>query len=146
MANIAAAAIKIARADEKQRPISEVSEVKADFSRKPERDFGRGAPKGGKRGEPAGRREFGKKPLRRDSHEAGMVRLKINKGKVHNIRPNDIVGQIAFHADIPGSTIGKIRIEDNHSFVDVPEESVEVVLKHSGNYKIGKEKFSVVKG
>jgi ATP-dependent RNA helicase DeaD len=75
-----------------------------------------------------------------------MVRLKINKGKVHNIRPNDIVGQIAFHANIPGFTIGKIRIEDNHSFVDVPEESVEVVLKHSGNYKIGKEKFSVVKG
>jgi len=144
--NIAAAAIKIARADEKQRPIAEVAEVKADFSRKPERDFGRGAQKSGKRSESAGRREFGKKPLRRDSHEAGMVRLKINKGKVHNIRPNDIVGQIAFHANIPGFTIGKIRIEDNHSFVDVPEESVEVVLKHSGNYKIGKEKFSVVKG
>jgi len=148
--NIAAAAIKIARADEKQRPIAEVAEVKADFSRKPEREFGRGAQKSGRRSESAGgRREFGKKPSRRDSrdsHEEGMVRLKINKGKMHNIRPNDIVGQIAFHAGIAGFTIGKIRIEDNHSFVDVPEASVDVVLKHSGNYKIGKEKFSVVKG
>jgi len=146
--NIAAAAIKIARADEKQRPIAEVAEVKADFSHKPEREFGRGAQKSGRRSEPAGaRREFGKKPSsRRDSHEEGMVRLKINKGKMHNIRPNDIVGQIAFHAGIAGFTIGKIRIEDNHSFVDVPEASVDVVLKHSGNYKIGKEKFSVVKG
>ena len=146
--NIAAAAIKIARADEKQRPIAEVAEVKADFSRKPERGgFGRGEQKGGgKRGEPAVRREFGKKPLRRDSHEEGMVRLKINKGKAHNIRPNDIVGQIAFHANIPGFSIGKIRIEDKHSFVDVPEEFVDQVIKHSGNYKIGKEKFSVVKG
>jgi ATP-dependent RNA helicase DeaD len=143
--NIAAAAIKIARADEKQRPIAEVAEVKADFSRKPERGFGRDS-KGVKRGESAGRREFGQKPGRRDSHEEGMVRLKINKGKAHSIRPNDIVGQIAFHANIPGYTIGKIRIEDKHSFVDVPEEFVDQVIKHSGNYKIGKEKFSVVKG
>jgi ATP-dependent RNA helicase DeaD len=139
--NIAAAAIKIARADEKQRPIAEVSEVKPEFTRKPERGFGRDS-KGGK---PVGRREFAQKPGRRDSHEEGMIRLKINKGKAHNIRPNDIVGQIAFHANIPGYTIGKIRIEDKHSFVDVPEEFVEQVIKHSGNYKIGKEKFSVVK-
>ncbi len=146
--NIAAAAIKISRADEKQRPIAEVSDVKADFSRKPEREFGRGkrgeSAGGSKREFSAGKREFGKKP-RRDSHEEGMVRLKINKGKVHNIRPNDIVGQIAFHANIPGYTIGKIRIEEKISFVDVPEDAVYQVIKHSGNYKIGKEKFSVVK-
>jgi len=140
--NIAAAAIKIARADEKQRPIAEVSEVKPEFTRKPERGFGRDS-KGGK---PAVKREFGQKPRRSDSHEEGMVRLKINKGKAHNIRPNDIVGQIAFHANIPGFAIGKIRIEDKTSFVDVPEEFVDQVIKHSGNYKIGKEKFSVVKG
>jgi ATP-dependent RNA helicase DeaD len=71
--------------------------------------------------------------------------LKINKGKAHNIRPNDIVGQIAFHANIPGYTIGKIRIEEKVSFVDIPEKVVEQVLKHSGNYKIGKEKFAVTK-
>jgi ATP-dependent RNA helicase DeaD len=143
--NIAAAAIKISRGDEKQRPIAEVSEVKSDFPRKAERDFGRG-----KRGEPAGKRtfepgkrDFGKK--RRDFHEEGMIRLKINKGKANNVRPSDIVGQIAFHANIPGYTIGKIRIEDRVSFVDVPEDVVDQVIKHSGNYKIGKEKFSVVK-
>ncbi|MBI3152338.1 MAG: DEAD/DEAH box helicase [Chloroflexi bacterium] len=148
--NIAAAAIKIARADEKQRPIAEVSDVKADFSRRTEREFGRGAPKGSRRGESAGKRDFGtgKREFgksRRDAHEEGMVRLKINKGKAHSIRPNDIVGQIAFHANIPGYTIGKIRIEDRITFVDIPEDSVDQVIKHSGNYKIGKEKFSVVK-
>jgi len=153
--NIAAAAIKIARADEKQRPISEVAEVKADFSRRPERDFSsRGSLRSNKRGDTAvGKRDFGtakrgdfagKKP-RRDSHEEGMIRLKINKGKANNIRPNDIVGQIAFHANIPGYTIGKIRIEDTYALVDVPEEAVDQVIKHSGNYKIGKEKFSVTK-
>ncbi len=142
--NIAAAAIKIARADEKQRPISEVSEVKSDFG-KQEKDFGRG------KRESFGRREMptmGSKRGRRgdaSSHEEGMVRLKLNKGKLNGIRPNDIVGQIAFHANIPGYTIGKIRIEDKFSYVDVPEEIVDQVLKQSGNYRVGKEKFSVVK-
>ena len=145
--NIAAAAIKIARADEKQRPIAEVGEVKDDRKR-PEGDSG---VRGGKR-EPYGRRDrsaTGKggsaRPRGDGSHEEGMVRLKLNKGKMHGIRPNDIVGTIAFHANIPGYTIGKIRIEDKHTLVDVPEDLVEQVLKHNGNYRIGKEKFSLAK-
>lgn len=141
--NIAAAAIKIARADEKQRPIAEIAEVKFE---KRERDF---SSRGAKR-EPFGRGDAsgraGKQRVKGSaSHEAGMVRVKINKGKMHNIRPNDIVGQIAFHANIPGYTIGKIRIEDKISFVDIPEDVIAQVIKHSGNYKIGKDKFSVVK-
>jgi ATP-dependent RNA helicase DeaD len=142
--NVAAAALKIARADEKQRPIAEVGEVKDDRKR-PERDSTRG----GKR-ETFGRRDGtdrGGSPRRRGdgSHEEGMVRLKLNKGKLHGIRPNDIVGTIAFHANIPGYSIGKIRIEDKHTFVDIPEDLVEQVMKHNGNYRIGKEKFSLAK-
>ncbi|MBI3165612.1 MAG: DEAD/DEAH box helicase [Chloroflexi bacterium] len=134
--NIAAAAIKISRGDEKQRPIAEVAQVTDDFKRRDDRG----------RREPSFSR-FGDKSRVKGSraHEEGMVRCKINKGKAHNIRPNDIVGQIAFHANIPGNIIGKIRIEDKISFVDIPEDVVEQVLKHSGNYKIGKDKFSVVK-
>jgi len=142
--NIAAAAIKIARGDEKQRPIAEIGEVKSD-SRRQDQDFA-GA---GKR-KSFGRHEMpakGNRSSRRGdaSHEEGMVRLKLNKGKLHGIRPNDIVGTIAFHANIPGYTIGKIRIAENYSFVDIPEDAVEQVLKQSGNYRVGKEKFSLVK-
>lgn len=74
-----------------------------------------------------------------------MVRLKLNKGKMHGIRPSDIVGTIAFQANIPGYTIGKIRIEDKHTFVDIPEDLLDQVLKHNGNYRIGKDKFSLTK-
>jgi ATP-dependent RNA helicase DeaD len=142
--NVAAAALKIARADEKQRPIAEVGEVKDDRKR-PEREPARGG-----RREPSGRRDgTGKggssRPRRDGSHEEGMVRLKLNKGKTHGVRPSDIVGTIAFHANIPGYTIGKIRIEDKFSFVDIPEDAVDQVLKHNGNYRIGKEKFSLAK-
>ena len=74
-----------------------------------------------------------------------MVRLKLNKGRMHGVRPNEVVGTIAFHANIPGYTIGKIRIEDRRTFVDVPEDAVEQVLKQNGNYRIGKEKFALTR-
>ena len=142
--NIAAAAIKIARADEKQRPIAEIGEVKSDYRRQDENSS-----RGGKR-ESFRRHETpskGDSSRRRGdaSHEEGMVRLKLNKGKLHGIRPNDIVGTIAFHANIPGYTIGKIRIEDKFTFVDIPEDLIEQVMMHNGNYRIGKEKFTLTK-
>ena len=142
--NIAAAALKLARADEKQRPIAEITDVK-DEKRKTER----GVERGGRR-ESFGRgerSEKGSSSRRRgdSSHEEGLVRLKLNKGKMHGVRPSDIVGTIAYNANIPGYTIGKIRIEDKFTFVDVPEDVVEQVLKQNGNYRIGKEKFALTK-
>jgi ATP-dependent RNA helicase DeaD len=134
--NIAAAAIKMARADERQRPMAEIADVKAEPQRRPEKALG-----GGKHG-PV-KREFGRS--RRVSHEEGMIRLKLNKGRADGIRPNDIVGTLAFHANIPGYVIGKIRIEARQTYVDVPEDLVEQVLKHNGNYRVGKQKFSLVK-
>jgi ATP-dependent RNA helicase DeaD len=141
--NIAAAAIKIARADEKQRPIAEIGEVKSDYRRQDKDSARSGKRESFRQGEAPAR---GNRPGRRNgSHEEGMVRLKLNKGKEHGIRPNDIVGTIAFQANIPGYTIGKIRIEEKHSFVDIPEELVEQVLKQSGNYRVGKGKLSLMK-
>jgi len=140
--NVAAAALKIARADEKQRPIAEIQEVK-DERRKKEfpHDEKRAS---AERRNGTGKRS-GSRPRGDGSHEEGMVRLKLNKGKLHGIRPNDIVGTIAFHANIPGYSIGKIRIEDKHTLVDIPEDLVDQVLKHNGNYRLGKEKFSLTK-
>src|SRR5215212_6677366 len=141
--NIAAAALKIARADEKQRPIAEITEVKARVE-SGRNDEGK---RSGRSGERRERPEMGRSARRRgdSSHEEGMVRLKLNKGKVQGIRPNDIVGTIAFHANIPGYVIGKIRIEDKFTFVDVPEDVVDQVLNQNGNYRIGKEKFALTK-
>jgi len=141
---LAAAALKLARSSEKQRPVANVAEVVAEsrpsYRGDRDRDYGRGKPQGrdGRRSD----RDAGNKRI---SHEAGMVRLKLNKGRENGVRPNDIVGTIAHHADIPGSSIGKIRIEDKFTYVDIPEALVEKVLKHNGNYRIGKDKFTLVK-
>jgi ATP-dependent RNA helicase DeaD len=113
---IAAAALKVARADEKQRPISPITPVSEPAQR---RSSGRQGPAG------AGRRSADKGSV---SHEAGMVRLTLNMGKQNGVRPADIVGAIASHAHIPGYSIGKIWIQDTHSLVDVPEEFLPQVL------------------
>ncbi len=138
---IAAAALKLARGDEKQRPVANVTDATA-----PERSYRNERESSGRgKFQSRDKRRGNESGNKRASHEAGMSRLKLNKGKEDGVRPNDIVGTIAHHADIPGNVIGKIRIEDKFTYVDVPEELVEKVLKHNGNYRIGKDKFTLVK-
>lgn len=177
---IAAVALKIARGDEKQRPIAPITELNETRPARPmrggaRRDFGE------KRPAYAEKRAFGggEKPRferpahagsgRREgfpgaklggtshepgtvsrergsfSHEHGMVRLTMSMGKMHGIRPSDVVGAIAYHADIPGNTIGKIYIDEERTLVDVQEQFVGQVLSKAGKYSIRKQAFTVEK-
>ncbi|HVM71683.1 MAG TPA: DEAD/DEAH box helicase [Anaerolineales bacterium] len=135
---IAAVTLKMARGDEKKRSIAPVSIV--TDSRSERSGFLHGGP-----GRPRGAfRSTGRfEEPGNQSHESGMVRLSLNMGKQHGIRPNDIVGTIAFHADIPGSAIGKIFIQDKHSLVDVPEALVSRVLAKTGDYRIRQQPVNV---
>jgi len=128
---IAAVSLKLARAEEKQRPIAPISEVKELHPQKTKR---------------AQKRELGKNGRGRRSnisHEEGMVRLTLSTGKVNGIRPNHVVGALAHYADIPGHSIGKIRIQEQHTLVDVPEKFVGKVLAETGTYRIGKQAITV---
>jgi len=136
---IAAAALKIARLDEKQRPIAPVQEVTEYPSRKTDGVSRRREGKPERRERPAG----DKRPRRGSSspvsHESGMVRLSLSLGKDHGLRPADVVGTLAHHADIPGHTLGRIYIEDGHTLVDVPEELVGKVLSRNGDYRFKRQ-------
>ena len=72
-----------------------------------------------------------------------MVRLSLSAGKTDGLRVNDVVGTIAFHADIPGSTIGAIHIQDDRTLVDVPQQFAEQVLAKTGNYRVRKKRLSI---
>jgi ATP-dependent RNA helicase DeaD len=72
-----------------------------------------------------------------------MVRLHLDAGKVDGIRPNDIVGSIAYFADIPGRSIGAIRIEQDHTLVDVPEQFVQQVLSKKDDYQIRRQRITI---
>ena len=64
------------------------------------------------------------------------VRMSIAIGRRDGIRPADIVGSIANEADVPGREIGPIEIQDDVTYVGIPERYVETVIA-----KVGKKRF-----
>ncbi|MBR9980814.1 MAG: DEAD/DEAH box helicase [Desulfatitalea sp.] len=132
IAEIAAAALKLVRAEERNRPIDPISELREErprpsrpVTRRTERAKGPSVAGGGQ------------------SHEVGMVRLTLNTGKSHGLSVSHIVGSLAHHADIPGNCIGKIRIEDQTTYVDVPEKVVARVLAKKEPYRIGRQRITL---
>lgn len=75
--------------------------------------------------------------------EEGMVRLFINIGRNHKIRPGDIVGGIAGETGIPGKLIGSIDIYDKYTFVEVPREYAGDVLKIMKDNQIKGKKINI---
>jgi ATP-dependent RNA helicase DeaD len=64
------------------------------------------------------------------------ITLSMSVGRADGIRPADVVGSIANEADIPGRDIGPIDIQENVTYVGIPQRFVEVVLA-----KVGKARF-----
>ena len=127
---IAAVALKLARAEEKQRPVEPVGEAQ-DVRPEKTIESGKTGEKNSRRGRSAG------------SHEKGMVRLIFNTGKSGGTSVNHIVGTIAHFADIPGDSIGRILIQEKKTYVDVPEQFTGQVLAKTGAYRIRKQRITV---
>ncbi|NOZ51470.1 MAG: DEAD/DEAH box helicase [Chloroflexi bacterium] len=138
---VAAVALKLARKEEKQRPIMPVVAPAREGRRYQDR------PRRERRGRDS--RYDDRRPHRRDkaisttSHEKGMVRLTLSLGRDDGLRPNDVVGTLAYQADIPGRTIGKIFIQDQQTWVDVNEAYVGQILSRNEPYRIGRKAFTV---
>lgn len=142
---LAAVAIRLMRGEEKQGALAHISEVRETRPERPEQrgtygkrgEFSSGPRKNSDYNKPGGRSQDSA------SHERGMVRLTIGRGKIHGIRPNEVVSSIAYYAEIPGNIIGKIHIHDKHTFVDVPEQYVAKVLAKASSYRIHKQPVTV---
>jgi len=61
--------------------------------------------------------------------EEGMTRYRIEVGRVHNVKPGNIVGAIANEASIDSKFIGRIDIFDDFSTVDLPETTPKEVIQ-----------------
>ncbi len=132
---IAAAALKMVRADEKKRPIHPLRSIEpARRGRKT---------RGSSRDRKSDLRQGAERFDTHQSHEAGMVRMRLNAGKTHGLRPADVVGTIAHHANIPGRTIGAIQIRAEHTIVDVPEQFLQQVLAKNGDYQVRKQQIMI---
>ena len=137
---IAAAAMRIVRESEKQRPIESIGEVREWNSR---RDPSGSRNSRNNRDKGRGRKSVRENFSTKRSHEAGMVRLNLDKGRSDGLRPSDVVGAIAHHANIPGKVIGAIHIQDQQTMVDVPEQFVDQVLSKNGTYRLRTEVIAV---
>ena len=153
--DIAAVALKMGRSEEKQRPIAEIREVNQSrpaatrHNDRPRREYDDRPDRPRRERDSAPRRErtYGRQQNgdARGSHEEGMVRLTLSAGRAQGIRPNDVVGTIAYHADIPGRSIGAIRIQEDHTLVDVPQQFVGQILDKAGSYRIRQQTVTLTR-
>ena len=142
---IAAAALKMARTEENQRPVEKINAVKFE---KRTRDSRQKRASSSSRGKGKNsRKQVQQRSRKRMSTivEEGMVRLSLEYGRKHDIRPGEIVRTIASCANIPGSAIGKINIQEKSTVLDIQEEYVSRVLGHTGSYNLHDYQNVVIK-
>ncbi len=125
--DIAAALLNMIRIEQGEAPIEEIAairdrETSSSSSERPQRD------RGDRRSPSRTESERGNEP--------GMVRLKMDIGRVHGIRPGDVVYNVASKANIPGSAIGMVDIRTNETYLDVPAAHVETILRTLKRAKI----------
>lgn len=156
LADIAAAAIRMARRGEAAIPEGDINEPRREArSTREKRQTRETRPGREARGEQVDSRKSDsvdtnadrqRKPNRdrfkeessrpvKQPQDGSMVRLRMNLGDAHGLRPGDVVGAIASEVGIPGRAIGEIAIHHRHTFVDVSEKHVRKVLQaSSGQY------------
>lgn len=98
---------------------------------------------GEERNDDAGMLEQDNTDLDNTGAEPGMVRLFINIGRKHKVRPKDLVGAIAGEVGISGKLIGSIDILEQFSFVEVPKEYARDVIHVMKNNQIKGVKVNI---
>ena len=154
--DLAAAALKVARAEEKQRPIPEISPLPEKAVR-PERRAR--TERSERSSEQRGGEQRGRKPREaagsgkprasvrgKQSDEEGMIRLEMGLGKADGLRPSDVVASIASTAGIPGTALGRIYIQNHRTNVDVSEEYLEKIISANSKFKVRGQSFTLTKG
>ncbi|ADW19328.1 DEAD/DEAH box helicase domain protein [Desulfobulbus propionicus DSM 2032] len=129
--DIAAAALKLARGEEKKRPIDPITPIKEEQFNPRERKNDRFPRRGGQAGTgPGGRRGH--------DRDRDMVPLRLNVGRADGVGVNHVVASLAHYSGVAAVQLGKIRLEADHTLVDVPEPLVGRLLSKNGAYRIGR--------
>jgi len=80
---------------------------------------------------------------RSTQREEGMETFRIEVGHTHGVTPRNIVGAIANEAGLEGQFIGRVVIEDDHSFVDLPEGMPKEVFRDLQKVRVGGQKLQI---
>jgi ATP-dependent RNA helicase DeaD len=75
--------------------------------------------------------------------EAHMERFRIEVGWRDRVKPGNIVGAIANEAGLSGRSIGRIRIFDTHSHVDLPRGMPEDVFADLSRLRVMNKELQI---
>src|SRR5690606_34243845 len=81
----------------------------------------------------------------REKDGTAMECFKIAIGRNDEVTPREIVGAIANEAGIEGQYMGQIRIQDTHSFVDLPKGMPNDVLQTLKRVRIKQKPLNIEK-
>ena len=98
------------------------------------RDSGRNDKR--ERGERSSRRDRSRNERQKGDNKHNdleMVTYRMEVGKNHGVMPKDIVGAIANEAGIESKNIGRIKLDDDYSTVDLPEGMPKEIFQHLKN-------------
>ncbi|MDQ7026915.1 MAG: DEAD/DEAH box helicase [Anaerolineae bacterium] len=120
------AAVQMLREREFQYPLEEiraVSEKSSRYDRKQRGSYNdRKSSNGGRDRNRKGR--GGKR-----HNDENMVRLRMDVGRTSGVKPGDVIYSVASTANIPGRVIGAIDIQKEITYIDVPIDHVDSVLR-----------------
>ncbi|AKD05804.1 DEAD/DEAH box helicase [Pontibacter korlensis] len=77
------------------------------------------------------------------SYTPTFTTLHISGGRKDKLSPRDIVGVLIAEVGLKASAIGKIEIQDRHSFVAIPEEFANQTVRKLNEAKIKGRKYKV---
>ncbi|TPE46423.1 DEAD/DEAH box helicase [Pontibacter mangrovi] len=73
----------------------------------------------------------------------GLTTLHISGGRKDKLSPRDIVGALIAEVGLKAAEIGKIEIQDRHSFVAIPEDAASKAVRKLNEAKIKGRKYKV---
>jgi ATP-dependent RNA helicase DeaD len=89
------------------------------------------------------RNEFKAKPGR--GSDEGMETYRLEVGRNNDVQPGNIVGAIANEAKLESRNIGRIKIFDDYSLVDLPTGISKDVISHLRNVWVAGQKLNISK-
>lgn len=82
-------------------------------------------------------------PSHRKQEPAEMTAYHISVGKCHRVGAGDIVGAIANEANLNSAFIGKIRLFDNHSTIDLPAGMPKSTFNHLKKVRVRNQPLNI---
>ncbi len=86
---------------------------------------------------------FMAKRKREHDIDATLETYRVEVGRQHGVKPANIVGAIANETGLDGQFIGRVVIEDDHSFVDLPPDMPKEVFRDLQKVRVGGQQLQI---